>query len=117
MGKSQASSSKAMKKESKVKPLKKEPLTKGAKIAAMKKETLKKEPLTKTALKKAALNKLGSVPLNEKVARACDEVETPEEAALVLRDSLSKLDKSNVWSQHQTHLRHNPEEKQEYMML
>jgi hypothetical protein len=58
--------------------------------------------------KKLAL--LGNISLTEKVKQAVEGAETPEEAAEVLKASMSKLEQSKVWGQHQTHLKHSADD-------
>lgn len=82
------------------------------------KKTLKKG--TSSGSKPNGLSKkdLARVPtaesLDDKVKNALALAETPEEAAASVRSQLSKLDKSVLWSRHQTHLKHNPAEKELY---
>jgi hypothetical protein len=83
---------------------------------AMKKESPKGKN-TKSTLDKGKLESLGHLTLQERVDRISEEVETPEAAALRLRDQMSKGDKSLVWSQHQTYLKGRPEEKKEYEQM
>ena len=84
----------------------KHPLTKGKGIL--------KNPLTKGkgsgthSLKKANLNKLGKLTLAEKVQKASEGAESPEEAATNLKGLMSKLDKSKAWSKHNVHMSHQP---------
>ena len=82
------------------------------------KSTLKKEPSSGSKSKGLSKKDLDKVPkavsLNDKVKNALATAETPEEAASNVRSQLSKLDKSVVWSRYQTHLKHNPAEKELY---
>ena len=101
---------------------------KAALNAKLSKMSVKKAPLKKGTsssskvikpLKKGLSKKdLDQVPkplsLQDKVENALKNSETPEEAASAVRASMGKLDKSIVWSQHNTHLKHNPEEKAAY---
>jgi hypothetical protein len=100
----------AMKKSGKHCAAENVPLTKGAK-AVKTKQGKKSDGFT---LEKGKLKQLGSLSLQERVERACETAETPEAAASRLRDTMTKGDKSNVWSQHQNYLRTHPEEKEEY---
>ena len=52
--------------------------------------------------------------LQEKVNKAIEGGDSEEHALFKLKDNLSKLDKSNIWSQYQTFLKHNKEEKDKY---
>ena len=82
------------------------------------KSTLKKVPSSGSKSKGLSKKDLDKVPkavsLNDKVKNALATAETPEEAASNVRSQLSKLDKSVVWSRYQTHLKHNPAEKELY---
>ena len=64
-----------------------------------------------------ALKQLGSLSLQERVDKIANTAETPEAAAIRLRDTLTKGDKSNVWSQRQNYLKSRPDEKGEYDKL
>ena len=69
----------------------------------------------KTGLKKKDLEKLGKMTLAQKVAKAGDDSETPEEAAQALKGMLDKQEKTRVWSKYNTHLKHLSEaEKAEH---
>ena len=100
----------AMKKSGKHCAAENVPLTKGAKAV----NTKQGKKCDGSTLEKGKLKQLGSLSLQERVERACETAETPEAAASRLRDTMTKGDKSNVWSQHQNYLRTHPEEKEEY---
>ena len=68
---------------------------------------------SKNDLNKANLEKLGQMSLNDKIKAAAEQGETIEEQALILKDSLTKDEHSQVWGRHQTHLNNNPLEKGE----
>ena len=103
----------AMKKVVKGQSLKKAASKSAAKSAAMKK-TGKKNASEASSLGKESLKQLGCLSLQERVDRIAEVAETPDAAAMRLRDTLTKADKSNVWSQHQNYLKSRPDEKDEY---
>ena len=51
--------------------------------------------------------------LKEKVAAACENAETTEEAAAELRKNMTEQEKQSAWGKHQTHLKNNPKEAKE----
>ena len=55
--------------------------------------------------------------LQEKVNKAIEGGDSEENALFKLKDNLSKIDKSNIWSQYQTFLKHNKEEKDKYEQM
>ena len=57
-------------------------------------------------LNKGNLKKLGELSLKDKILKAAEEHPDNEETqALVLQESMSAVDKSNAWNQHQVHLK------------
>ena len=105
--KTKAKNSKAMK----LNPLRKgKPLRKGNTPCSKDSKTIR---VRKSALKKNNLAKLGKMTLAEKVAKAGEEADTPEEAAQSLKGMLDKQEKTRVWSKFNTHLKHLSEEEQE----
>lgn len=84
---------------------KKAPLVKGVAKKSMKVKV--------THLKKSNLDKLGKMSLQEKINKVGEDSSTPEEAALALKQSLSKLEHSKVWSKYNTHLKSLPDQEQE----
>ena len=57
-------------------------------------------------LNKGNLKKLGELSLKDKILKAAEEHPDNEETqALVLQESMSPVDKSNAWNQHQVHLK------------
>jgi hypothetical protein len=58
--------------------------------------------LGKAMLSKASLEKLGQMSLEDKMKAAAEEAEDPGQAAIVLHESMSKLEKSKAWGKHQT---------------
>ena len=67
---------------------------------------------------KKNLKKLGrEASLVEKVQALAKGANTAEEAVSQVQDGLSKLDKSKLWSQHQTHMNNNPEAKEQQEKL
>jgi hypothetical protein len=94
---------KAMKKplvKGKAKPT---PLVKGNSKSPMK--------VMKSSLKKN-LEKLGKMTLKEKVQKASEDAETPQEAAANLKDMLGKQEHSRVWSRYQTALKGKSKKEQ-----
>ena len=89
------------------------PLKKGKKSAS---SGDSKPKLSKQNLEKGDLVGPGPLTLREKVNKVLedDDSQTPEEAAFKLRDKMTKLDKSIVWGQYNTHLKHHPDEKKSY---
>ena len=88
----------------------KKPLPKGK---AARKQTKKKGIL----LKSTSLAKLGKMTLAEKMKKIGETASTPEEGAHMLKEAVSKLEGSNMWSQHNTHLKHNAADKEEFDQL
>ena len=68
-------------------------------------------------LTKKSLEKLGSMTLKEKIQTAAEQASDPEEAAAILKQSLSAAENGKVWSKHQTFLKHNPLEKGQFEAL
>ena len=66
----------------------------------------------KQGLKKKDLQKLGKMTLAQKVAKAGEDADTPEEAAQSLKGMLDKQEKTRVWSKYNTHLKHLSEAEQ-----
>ena len=67
---------------------------------------------------KKNLKKLGrEASLVEKVQALAKGANSAEEAVSQVQDGLSKLDKSKLWSQHQTHMNNNPEAKEQQEKL
>jgi hypothetical protein len=105
-----------MKKIAKSTPLKKgtTPLEKG-KVQQPSSGSKDKLQLTKKSLAKGSKV---AMSLQEKVTKALDTHDEDElKAAAELKDGLTKLEKSTIWSAHQTHLKHNTEEKAVYDQL
>lgn len=69
-------------------------------MALKKKKAMKKKGavLKRPSLKKEDLDKLGAASLAEKIQKATENNETPEEAAADFKKSLSKVEHSRVWS-------------------
>lgn len=82
---------------------------------ASKGKALKKDP-TKNKLNAANLKKLGEAKLKDKILKAAESHEEPEEAAESLKKEMSTVDKSNAWNQHQAYLNKpgNQAEKKEF---
>ena len=66
----------------------------------------------KSILKARNLQRLGKLTLAEKVAKAAEGTDTPEEAAQELKGMLSKQEHSRVWSKYNTHLKGKPKKEQ-----
>ena len=79
------------------------------KVAPVKAKAKAKAATKGSQLTPKKLAQLGQVSLAEKVKQAVEGSESPEEAAALLKQSLTKLESSKVWGQHQTHLKNNPE--------
>ena len=58
------------------------------------------------------MEKLGQMSLKDKMKAAAEGAEDPNEAAIVLHDSMSKLEKSKAWSKHQAALKHGSKQEQ-----
>ena len=71
-----------------------------------------KRPGKASKLSKASLEKLGQMSLKDKMKAAAEGAEDPNEAAIVLHDSMSKLEKSKAWSKHQAALKHGSKQEQ-----
>ena len=67
----------------------------------------------KAKLTKNSLEKLGTLSLQDKVQAAANESEDPDAAALALQGSLSKLEKSKLWSKHQIALKRGSQEERD----
>lgn len=96
----------------------KKPAAASLKKEAVKKESLKKEN-PKNQLNSRNLKKLGEVSLKEKIQAAAEENSDEEQAAVVLHSSMSAVEKSNAWNQHQNYLKksENKSLKKEYDSL
>ena len=77
--------------------------------ASLKKDSVKKDN-PKNQLNSTNLKKLGEVSLKETIAAASEENSDKEQAAMVLHSSMTGVEKSNAWNQHQNHLK-KPENK------
>ena len=60
----------------------------------------KAKPLEKAKLNKINLEKLGSQTLDEKIKAAMEAGESEEHSAELLKKSLTKSERSKVWSKH-----------------
>jgi hypothetical protein len=70
------------------------------------------KPGKASKLSKASLEKLGQMSLKDKMKAAAEGAEDPNAAAIVLHESMSKLEKSKAWSKHQAALKHGSKEEQ-----
>ena len=118
-----------------VKAMKKNTLTKGTSTGSskdrkpLKKGNPDKKPSTKGMpgkkplnkglgiLKASTLKRLGKMSLAQKMQKIAEDASTPEEGALMLKDSVSKLENSKIWCKHQTYLKNNPDEKEKFDQL
>ena len=77
--------------------------------ASLKKDAVRKESWKKdnpnNKLNSSNLKKLGELSLKETYPSCCRENSNEEQAAMVLRSSMSAVEKSNAWNQHQNHLK------------
>ena len=87
----------------------KAPVKAAASSNASAKSASKAKGVKKDSLTKQQLKALGTESLADKVKRAVSETDTPEEAALALKSSLTKVEHSKIWGQHNTHLKNNPD--------
>ena len=71
----------------------------------------------KSTLTKGDLAKLGKLSLDERVKKVTEENNSPEEAALALKDSLTKDESAKMWSKHQTYLKGKSEERAAHEQL
>ena len=95
-----------------MKSMKAKPLPKGSKNMTGKgtgsstdKKHLAKRGQRTMKLKRANLAKLGKLTLAEKVQKASENAENPDEAAANLRDMMNKSDHSKAWSKHNIHMK------------
>ena len=70
-----------------------------------------KKDLEKSKLNQENLEKLGQLSLQEKMANAAEQSESPEDAAIVLYKSMTKEEKAKAWSKHQAALKKKSEEE------
>ena len=67
-------------------------------------------------LSKSNLAKLGELTLTDKIKAAAElGGEDEENAAAILKESLTPDENSQVWGRHQTFLKANPSEKEKYL--
>lgn len=79
---------------------------KKVKQGSLKKDGNNSGSLKKDQLNKNNLKKLGEPSLKEKIQQVAEEHPEDQEAqALVLHSSMSAVEKSNAWNQHQVHLK------------
>lgn len=71
----------------------------------------------RATLTKGKLAQLGKLTLDEKVKKATEKANTAEEAAIVLKDSLTKDESAKLWSKHKTYLKGKEEEKEAHEQL
>ena len=75
-----------------------------------------KKPLPKGKAARKQTKKNG-ILLKSKMKKIGETASTPEEGAHMLKEAVSKLEGSNMWSQHNTHLKHNAADKEEFDQL
>ena len=79
---------------------------KKVKQGSLKKDGNNSGSLKKDQLNKNNLKKLGEPSLKEKIQQVAEEHPEDQEAqALVLHSTMSAVEKSNAWNQHQVHLK------------
>ena len=83
-------------------------------LGKVKKGILKAKDNNKNALNKQNLEKLGNMSLKEKVTACAEMAEDEEEAAKLLKENMTNGEAGSLWAKHQSHLKRNPEEKEEY---
>ena len=83
-------------------------------LGKVKKGILKAKDNNKNALNKQNLEKLGNMSLKEKVTACAEMAEDEEEAAKMLKENMTNGEAGSLWAKHQSHLKRNPEEKEEY---
>ena len=71
----------------------------------------------RATLTKGKLAQLGKLTLDEKVKKTTEKANTAEEAAIVLKDSLTKDESAKLWSKHKTYLKGKEEEKEAHEQL
>ena len=71
-----------------------------------------KKPSKKNALNKKELAKLGKMSLAEKIDKAAEDAQCPEEAAKGLRKMMTKQEHSQAWSKHNIHMRSKSKKEQ-----
>ena len=96
-----------------MKTMKKKGLEKSKKGLGKPKQDLEKskKDLEKSKLNQENLEKLGQLSLQEKMANAAEQSESPEDAAIVLYKSMTKEEKAKAWSKHQTALKKKSKEE------
>ena len=83
-------------------------------LGKVKKQILKNKKPDKNALNRKNLEKLGNMSLKEKVSACAEMAEDEEEAAQLLKQNLTSGEAGSLWAKHQSHLKRNPEDKEEY---
>ena len=83
-------------------------------LGKVKKQILKSKNNNKKALNRKNLEKLGNMSLNEKISACAEMAEDEEEAAQLLKQNLTSGEAGCLWAKHQSHLKRNPEDKEEY---
>ena len=84
---------------------KEKPLSKGKPAGSSKDKPLAKRGRRNLKLRRGNLAKLGKLTLAEKVAKAAEDADNPEEAAANLKGLMSKSDHSKAWSKHNIHMK------------
>ena len=74
-------------------------------------------PKAKAKLTKAQLDKLGQLSLKEKVEAATKEAETPEQAALALKDQITANERGQIWSKRQLSMKGNKEAQENHNQM
>lgn len=86
----------------------KKPLPKGKKSFQKSLPKGSTPKVKKSILKKSNLEKLGKFSLVEKIKKASEEADNPEEAAANLKDMMNKSDHSKAWSKHNIYMKSQP---------
>ena len=69
------------------------------------------KPTKKGKLTAKSLGQLGQLSLKDKMQQAAEQSDTPESAALVLYENMTKNEKAKAWSKHQTALKKKTDEE------
>ena len=93
------------------------PCPKGKTKAKPKSKAKAAGKLQRNTLTKGNLAKMGKLTLDERVRKVTEEASTAEEAAIALKDTLTKDESAKLWSKHKTYLKGKNEEKEAHEQL
>ena len=93
------------------------PCPKGKTKARPKSKAKAAGKLQRNTLTKGNLAKMGKLTLDERVRKVTEEASTAEEAAIALKDTLTKDESAKLWSKHRTYLKGKNEEKEAHEQL